>query len=227
MTTVTRPLREDERRSLSGLAGHSTLLSAGLMPALFFFIITFAICVGIERELGLYRYLGAVLPVFAAVGVAGTFAVYLYRTSAPYLQKAREAYSRDLALGTVTCTTYDVVDALRVQELEDEGSSYYLKLADGRVLFLQGQYLYEYEGAEPDGESKAEPARFPARRFTIERTAESGLVMGLRDFGALVSISGTLKPFTLEDHENDRVPQDGEVLQIDFDTLRQRLVGPR
>lgn len=227
LSTVTRPLREDERRSLSGLAGYHTLLSVGLMPTLFFFIITFAIGIWIERALGVYRYTGVVLPALAAAGVAGYFAIYLYRKSAPFLEKVRGAYSRDLALGTVTCTTYDVVDALRVEELEDEGSGYYLKLADGGVLFLQGQYLYEYEEVGADGEDEAEPARFPASRFTIERAPESGLVMGLRDLGALIPVSGTLKPFTLDDHENSLVPEDGAILHIDFESLRARRTGPR
>jgi hypothetical protein len=71
----------------------------------------------------------------------------------PTLARARESHAADLAAGVATLTTYEATDALRVEEFEDEGSQYYLKLADGRVLFLAGQYLYEYElGEDEDGQ---------------------------------------------------------------------------
>ena len=35
--------------------------------------------------------------------------------------------------------------AFQVEETEDEGSNYFLELANGRVLFISGQMLYEYE----------------------------------------------------------------------------------
>ena len=38
--------------------------------------------------------------------------------------------------------------AFAVEEFEDEGSHYFVDLTDNRVLFLSGQYLYDYEPLE-------------------------------------------------------------------------------
>jgi hypothetical protein len=215
-------LSEDERRSIAGLATAGSLISVGLIPTLFVFIVTFAVCIGVERGLGLYAVLGLTWPAIIAAGTAVAFAHYLYRKSEPLLSMERDAHARDLAAGTAVCSTFDVVDALRVEELEDEGSAYYLKLADGRVLFLQGQYLYEYEANDEDEDGNPVRARFPADRFTVERTAGSGLVLGITNFGRVIPVSGVLPPFTLDERRNDTVPNDGDILTIDFETLRRR-----
>jgi hypothetical protein len=222
VATSTRPLSESERRSIAGLATPGSLISVGLIPALFVFMVTFAVCIGIERAFGLYAALGLTWPAIIAAGAAVAFAHYLYRKTQPLLSMEREGHARDLAAGTATCFTFDVVDALRVEELEDEGSAYYLKLADGRVLFLQGQYLYEYEARDEDEDGNPAPARFPADRFTVERTAGSGLVLGITNFGRLIPVSGVLPPFSLDERGGDAVPNDGDILTIDFDSLRRR-----
>jgi hypothetical protein len=187
-------------------------------------MITFFVGVWMERALDVYCELGSAWPaIFGAVAALG-LALYLYRKSEPWLSKEREAHARDLAEGVAVCTTFDVVDALRVEEFEDEGSAYYLKLADGRVLFLQGQYLYEYEGDSEAEEGPPVRARFPADRFTVERTAGSGIVLGLTNFGRLIPVSGVLRSFTPDEHEAGTVPQDGDILKIDFESLRHRNV---
>lgn len=220
MTTSTRPLREDERRSIAGLESWS-LIPELLFPALFVFLITFFVGVGIERALDVYCELGSTWPTIIGAVAALGLALYIYRISEPWQSKEREVHARDLAAGVAVCSTFDVVDALRVEEFEDEGSGYYLKLADGRVLFLQGQYLYEYENGE-DEEGAPVHARFPADRFTVERTSASGIVLGVTDFGRLIPVSGVLRSFTPEEHEGHTVPQDGEILAVDFETLRHR-----
>lgn len=222
MTTSTRPLSEAERRSIAGLATPGSLVAVGLMPTLFVFMVTFAVGIGIERARGLYAALGLTWPAVIAAGAAAAFAQYLYRKTEPLLSKERDAHARDLAAGTAVRFTFDVVDAIRVEEFEDEGSAYYLKLADGRVLFLQGQYLYEYEAAHEGEDGKPVRARFPADRFTIERTAGSGLVLGITDFGGLIPVSGVLPPFTVDERRDDSIPNDGDILRIDFESLRRR-----
>jgi hypothetical protein len=155
-----------------------------------------------------------------AVAIALGCGLSMYRSDAPALAAERAKFERDLAAGTAVRTTYEVVDALSVEEYDDEGSAYYLKLADGRVLFLQGQFLYEYEAGEDD-DGRPVPARFPASRFTIERTAESGHFLDLLDLGAPLVPSGTLSAFTSADYLADKVPGDGEVLTVDFESLRR------
>ena len=222
MTMVTRPLREDERRSIVNLATPGSMLSVGLIPTLFVFIVTFAVGIWIERALGLYGALGLTWPAMIAAVAAMGFGHYLYRKTEPLISKEREAHALDLAAGTAVCSTFEAVDALRVEELEDEGSAYYLKLSDGRVLFLQGQYLYQYEGRGEDEDGKPAQANFPSNRFTVERTAGSHMVLDMIDFGRLMPVSGVLPPFTLDERSDDNVPNDWDILTIDFETLRHK-----
>ncbi|MFM9864060.1 MAG: hypothetical protein ACKVRO_10675 [Micropepsaceae bacterium] len=222
MTTSTRPLREDERRSIEGLATTGSLISVGLIPTLFVFMLTFAAGIWIARALGVHSGSDVTWPAIAAAAAAIGFARYLYRKTLPLLSAEREAHTRDLAADTAVCAAFEVIDALRVEELEDEGSAYYLKLADGRVLFLQGQYLYEYEDGIEDEDGNPVQARFPADRFTVERTAGSGLVLGITGLGRVIPVSGVLPPFTVDEHSAGTVPQDGDILAIDFETLRRR-----
>lgn len=193
----------------------SDALSVAMM-----FAIVFAVGVWVAR-----LTLGCAEPLLGWIAaVAGAIAVacdlYMHRSAGKAFAAVRAAYTRDLAAGTAVRTTYEVVDALSVEEYEDEGSAYYLKLADGRVLFLQGQYLYEYEAGEDD-DGRPTPARFPASRFTIERTAESGLFLDLSDLGALLVPSGKLPVFTSADYRAGAVPRDGAVLTVDFESLQR------
>jgi hypothetical protein len=215
-------LRDDERRSIAGLASPVSLITVGLIPTLFVFMITFVVGIWIARAFGVHDGPDVTWPAIVACAAGLGFARYLYRKTEPLLAAQREAHASDLAAGTAVCATFDVVDALRVEELEDEGSAYYLKLADGRVLFIQGQYLYEYEDGVEDEDGNPMPARFPAARFTVERTAGSGLVLGLTDLGRMIPVSGVLPPFTPDEHSADTVPQDGDILTIDFESLRRR-----
>ncbi len=68
--------------------------------------------------------------------------------------------------------------AFQVDEFEDEGSHYYVELEDGAVLFLTGQYLYDYE---PRGERHSETKlrTFPCREFTVRRHKEKGFAVDM------------------------------------------------
>src|SRR4029079_8096775 len=52
--------------------------------------------------------------------------------------------------GLLVSTDYKAKRAFEVEEFEDEGLHYFIELANGGVLYLNGQYLYEYQAA-PDG----------------------------------------------------------------------------
>lgn len=43
------------------------------------------------------------------------------------------------AASAAEVTSYDARRAVEIRELEDEGPGFYIELADGRVLFIQGQ----------------------------------------------------------------------------------------
>ena len=225
METTRRPLTADETRDLRRLCSRKDELTNDVVSTLFVFMLVFGVGTLLVRWISGPPG-GATLAVLAAIAASLALwaLVTVRRGIGRVLAQARSQYARDLAAGQAECSTYEVVDALRVEEAEDEGSAYYLKLADGRVLFLAGQYLYEYEAGE-DEDEKSTPARFPCRRFTLARAPESRLFFDLTDLGAPFPPSGTLPAFTTDEHRAGSVPRDGAVLTLDFERLRTKRAG--
>ena len=119
--------------------------------------------------------------------------------------------ARDLAGGVARVSTYRVEDAIQVEEFEDEGSSWYLKLDDGRVAFLTGQYLYEVE----------ESGAFPSAVVSVTRAPESAIVFEVRCEGTSLSASGRTPHFTTSDYDQGRVPEDGALVAVEWESLRR------
>lgn len=222
METTTRPLTAKERTDLARLTSPHGQLSAELLGGFTAFALLFMVGVWSVRFIAGPPQ-GATLAWIAAVtgSIALVVMLRVRRSVAPTFAHHRSLHAEDLAAGHAVCTTYEIEDALCVEEFEDEGSQYYLKLADGRVLFVSGQWLYEYEDGE-DEDGKPTPARFPCRRFTLERAAKSGLFLDLIPLTPAFPPSGTLPPFTDDDHRAETVPDDGDVLTLDFESLRTR-----
>jgi hypothetical protein len=206
-----RPLTAQERSILESL---SRPASSGGAP--FAAFLTFMVTLGLllivlpdSWQLG-FRSL-------APAGVALVFAVVVYLRARRQLRGNvwYQRIARDLQGGAAAVTTYHVTDAISVEEFEDEGSQYYLLLKDGRVLFLAGQYLYEPE----------EEKRFPSTLVSVVRAPESGTVLDLTTSGESVPVSARLEPFSPADHREGRVPEDGTLVDLDFDAVRSRRFG--
>jgi len=105
---------------------------------------------------------------------------------------------------------FQATRAFAVQEFEDEGSTYYIELADGRVLFLSGQYLYDYEPITDDPEVNQERS-FPCTEFEILRHKDAGYVLDIRCTGKVLEPEITAGPFTREDFRRG-APEDGEII---------------
>lgn len=118
---------------------------------------------------------------------------------------------QDLQGGEAEEVLYEAVDAIQVEETEDLGSNYYVRLDDGRVLFLSGQYLYESEEAQ----------QFPSTRFTLVRTPHAGFFLDFRVSGSYLRPSTVRPRFTDQEYRTGVVPTDGDLLDLDFDILRQ------
>jgi hypothetical protein len=202
-----RPLSTRERRLLKQLASGSEwtgdLLTGGLV-----FAVVFVATQVIGRLFSLPRAQIGPLGAFVAIVLAVLLVAYMRRRHAD--ARGRAAYARDLAGGMAEEATFDIVDAIRVEEFEDEGSQYFLKLSDGRVLFLAGQYLYEHERART----------FPCKRIRTTRAPNSRLLIDLACEGPYLEASGVRPPFSRREHEQSKVPDDGDVLGVDFDDLR-------
>jgi hypothetical protein len=108
--------------------------------------------------------------------------------------------------------TVSASEAIRVDEFEDEGLHYFLRLSDDRVLFLSGQYLYDHE----------EEKRFPCTEFDVVRTVRSKIILGLECRGAFLPPVKVLPPFSTEQFHKDIVPQDMDILDIPWSEIESR-----
>jgi len=209
-----RPLSEEQRGVLKRLASPSRERANDFLSTLCVFMLVFGVEVGSIRLVSGPPE-GAVIGI--AAGVAGAVAlgvlVRMRRTvTGRALRAGRTAFAADLDGGQLVTETFEVADAICIEEHEDEGSSYYLKLADGTVLFLSGQYLYEPEDA----------GSFPSTRVAVTRAPQSRIVFDVECLGQPLPASAKRAPFSREEHRAGRVPPDGALLRVDFESLRAK-----
>jgi len=101
--------------------------------------------------------------------------------------------------------------AFQVEEFEDEGSHYFVELEDGSVLFLSGQYLYEYETLKKRKEV-LHPRRFPNTEFVIRRHSAKGYVVDILCNGSVIEPEVVAPAFDTDDFGTNRIPEDGQVI---------------
>ena len=207
MDEILRPFTPDERRTLERIRTSRPQGGGAGFGAFLAFLVTTGVLLIISPASWQTGVL-SLIPVVVGAGVAALVFRRLSR-SARHREWVAEI-ERDLAGGVASVTTARVTDAVRVQEAEDEGSSYYLRLDDGRVLFISGQYLYELE----------EEGRFPNTRLTVVRAPSTRIVFDVTCDGSPLPPSATRPPFTTEEYDGGLVPEDGTVLDVDFGSLR-------
>ena len=119
--------------------------------------------------------------------------------------------------GLLESTDYLATRAFGVDEFEDEGLSYFVELTDGRVLFLSGQYLYDYEPDPKENRARV----FPCSDFSIRRHRSEGYVVDLQCRGNVIE-PDVAAPFSDSDWTNARIPQDGEIIATaTYDALKK------
>jgi hypothetical protein len=125
------------------------------------------------------------------------------------------------AKGLLSSETFKARRAFQVEEFEDEGSHYFIDLAEGGVLYLNGQYLYDYEGIS----GKDEPERkrlFPCSEFTIQRHKTQGYVVDITCSGEVLPLDCEAPPFDSNDEKRGLVPKDGQILlDRSYDELKK------
>jgi len=206
-----RPATPEERRHLTRLEGSA--LGWKVIGALWFAASVFVAGLGLLYLVTRARTVTQSLFVFLVGTLSAAFYLYLRRLFTRAAAAARQASASDAVRGQVDESTFSIVDAIQVAETEDEGLHFFLRLADGGgVLFLSGQYLYDPVAAQ----------RFPSAQVTIVRAPASGTVLRFTPSGAYVQPSTTRAAFTDREHARGRVPEDGDVLHVDFERLRNQ-----
>jgi hypothetical protein len=142
--------------------------------------------------------------------------------------KTAEEHKRELEQsGLLESTDFRATRAFGVEEFEDEGLHYFLELANGRVLFLSGQYLYDYEPIADDPEL-TQSRRFPCTEFTVRRHKSEGYVVEILCGGTVLEPEVMAPPFSEKVWKANGVPEDGQILtHVTYDKLRrEHLVRP-
>jgi hypothetical protein len=142
-----------------------------------------------------------------------TLAFVIFNRPGPSLRKGEAVdFTKKLEEeGILVSQDFEARRAFEIREFEDEGMHYMVELPDGSVLFLSGQYLYEYELIEDDPEFN-QPRRFPCTSFTVRRHAEDGYVVDIICGGEVLEPECVAPYFEAEDFEQDRIPDDGQVI---------------
>lgn len=170
---------------------------------------------------------GPAIAVFMLAMMAVSQWLFNRRGSNPFgKRKTTEEHVRELEqLVYLESVSFRARRAFGVEEFEDEGLHYFLELEDGRVLFLSGQYLYDYEPISDDPElNQARP--FPCTEFTVRRHKKDGYVVDLVCGGTVLEPELVAPPFGAEVWRAKGVPEDGEVLTgISYEQLKRRHGG--
>lgn len=140
----------------------------------------------------------------------GLMAALALRFLNPGPDAARLTLARQIAeleeAGLVRVEVFSARRAFEVEELEDEGLHYFIELEDGAVLFLSGQYLYDYD---PDF---AGTRRMPCSRFEVRRHRVEGYALEIVCSGEVMEPEATAEPFREEDWDRLHL-EDGAVIR--------------
>lgn len=205
--TLRRPYTREERQQLQSSLSSELSRRSGLFDAFFAFggcLLLFLLVLGLYRGPKVLE-VGAIV-VSLLVGAS----IYVRVQRNPRRRQQADRLRAELEQGEAELSRFQVVDAIGVDEFEDEGLSFYLKLEDGRVLFLSGQYLYE----------PVEERSFPSTRIEVVRTPTTRQLLGLNVLGTYVPPSAQRPPFQDEEYRRGAVPEDGSLLDVDFESLR-------
>ena len=204
-----RPLTHEELREL-GKHAPSPLLALGPPVAAggFFFLLFTAVVLWLSKHVALVKTIQPLLFATFAIWLAPQM-LSMYRSGT----RRSETLRKDLKGGKAQIRRYEAVDAIRVEEFEDEGTGFFLKLKDGRTLFLAGQHFYELE----------EEKKFPCSSFEIVETPNAKWPLGFSCTGPYFPPSFKRGPFPKNEIKLGRVPCDGDLLEVDFESLKKEL----
>jgi len=132
-----------------------------------------------------------------------------YRPCLRRMPHAKQIADLD-ARGLLIRQPFRALRAFAVEEFEDEGPHYYIELADGKVLYLNGQYLYDFEPISDDPELN-QPRLFPCSQFEVLRHKDAGYVIDIVLSGEVLDPELTARPYNKAEWKRG-VPDDGEII---------------
>ena len=135
------------------------------------------------------------------------------------LATAEERERRLRAENLLREESYRAVRSFEVEQYEDEGRHLFVELVGGSVLYLTGQYLYDY-GIDPDGTPDAGSDTFPASSFDLVFHRTQGHLFRIVPSGMKLPPVETFPPYQPGEYERGLVPEDLDVISSHtFDEL--------
>lgn len=203
MITTYRPLTAKQKAMLQGyIAWHIYILRA------FLFCLP-AIGLGALLRSLANAFLPENIALFWPLPVL-IFMAWLYTKAGQWTggHALRKKIREDIKNGVAAVHGIDVVDAIKVQEKEDEGPSYFLKTTDGKVLLLSGQYL-----------TTSRMHGFPWTSFEITEAPLSKEWFGIKKTGSVLNSVFIRQPFDYEEAKQYAV-KNYDFFDLDFDSLK-------
>lgn len=171
---------------------------------------------------GIVLGVGLILLIFAAFVLFNSIFAWL-RLPVRHRQSIEETLETLRNSNLLLSTDYHAIRAFEVAEFEDEGTHYFIELEDNRILFLSGQYLYQYDPICDDPEHN-KPRLFPCTDFTIHRHKRAGYVVKIETGGDVLFPEVKTPPFMGMSWE--QAPLDGKIITgTSYDSLKEHLMN--
>lgn len=185
MVETSKLSKKEVQELQSYVSYRTTLLRAGFFCLLLIFVALFLFNVIARLTSGFTLYVLSISPTL----LLGTI---LYRTSKKWTggPALRKNIREDLKNGVARVDTYSVLEAVEIDEQEDEGVGYFLKLEDSRVVFVQSQEVVSWKRRG-----------FPWTRFKVRTAPVSGRFLGIRKDGERLKPSMVRAPLSLDEYK--------------------------
>jgi hypothetical protein len=116
----------------------------------------------------------------------------------------------DLTDGQAAVHRVVAVDAIEVEQQEDEGPAFFVLTADGKTVLFAGQYLEAYKRKG-----------FPWREFEILEAPQSKIFLGIVPLGDRLPPSGRRPPFTWDEFKGlPLASRNYAILDLEFETVK-------
>jgi hypothetical protein len=212
MDVTFRPMRKKERQELEGYVSPGIALFRALVFAA---VVGFA---GIVLR-GLHRLIRNRHPILAYdvwwILPVTAIAVLLFVRSRRWTggRAFRTRVRADLVRGKIAVRRVVAVDAVEIDEQEDEGPAYFILTADGTTVLFAGQYL-----------DRLKSKGFPWTAFDISEAPESKVFFGISSAGDRLKPSASRPALTFEEGKAYGIFKvNYKTVEVDFASLKESL----
>lgn len=220
---MNRPLTDSERSTLALHAAFSLSFGSFLTPSMGRAMLTLLagfLLLGVPLSLAKVDFTASPAKDLIILGVAGVLAFWTGIAARDYRRKSRALAPRlaalraDLGGDVATIERYRATDAIRAIGPVHRERCYFMRLDDGRVIFV-GYWNPPGDGSDDE---RPEIGGFPAAEFDIARGPRSRLVLSVSGEGGILTPS---ERFTLGRNvlEQGQLPEVGAFVDMPWESI--------